>query len=39
MAYYDGNTVTALWNYAPALRDERSFLWYYGLGPIDARRP
>ena len=37
MAYYDGNTVTALWNYAQHC-DERSFLRYY-VWPIDARRP
>ena len=28
MGYYDGNTVTALWNYAQTLCDERQFLWH-----------
>ena len=26
MGYFDGNTVTALWHYAPDFRDERQFL-------------
>ncbi len=29
MGYFDGNTVTAIWNYAQTLRDERQFLWHH----------
>ena len=37
MDYYDGNTVTGLWNLRPALRAERQLL-RHPVRPVDARR-
>ena len=37
MDYYDGNTVTGLWNYAAALRDVGQLL-RHDVRPVDARR-
>ena len=36
MDYYDGNTVTGLWNYAQQLRDGRQLL-RHDLRSVDAR--
>ena len=37
MGYYDGNTVTALWNYAQHYRHERQLV-RHDLRPFDAGR-
>src|SRR5467141_974819 len=37
MGYYDGSTVTALWNYAQHLRDERPLI-QHDVRSVDARR-
>ena len=34
MNYYDGNTITALWNYAQHLLDERQLYWHHDLRPV-----
>ena len=36
MGYFDGNTVSALWNYAQNFGDERQFLWH-DIRALDTR--